>query len=160
MQSRWKSFMINPLWPNLSIWRDAWLFYFLKKIDDEFTFAMLDWLNGRSLLALKKDGFHHLIMICLFLLIGGRSGLVSKGRTFWPDAFSILQLPKKGGRVWPVPRLFWWNWPSIFIVCKLPTQLVPNPTKSLHINCQSCAFLKFVACIFPFCFWQVLHLCF
>ena len=51
-------------------------------VDDKFTFAMLDWLTGRSLLALKKDGFHHLMMTCLFLLIGPRSGLVSKGRIF------------------------------------------------------------------------------
>ena len=58
---------------------------------------MLDWLTGRSLLALKKDGFHHLMITCLFLLIGPRSGLVSKGRIFWQVAFSILALSNKGG---------------------------------------------------------------
>ena len=68
--------MINPVWRNLP------LFYSVKIVDDKFTFAMLDWLTGRSLLALKKDGFHHLMMTCLFLLIGPRSGLVSKGRIF------------------------------------------------------------------------------
>ena len=66
-------------------------------VDDKFTFAMLDWLTGRSLLALKRDGFHHLMMTCLFLLIGPRSGLVSKARIFWPGAFSILALSNKGG---------------------------------------------------------------
>ena len=123
----------NPVWRNLPIWKDVWLFYSLKNVDDKFTFAMLDWLTGRSLLALNKYGFHHLTMIRLFLLIGPRSGLVSKGRIFWPVAFSILALPNNGGR--GGMRFFWWNWPSIFIVCKLPSQLVPSLTWSclLHV---------------------------
>ena len=98
--SRRKSFMMNPVWPNLPIWMDAWLFYSVKNVDDKFTFAMLHWLTGRSLLALNKDGFHHLMMTCLFLLIGPRSGLVSKGRIFWPGPFSILALSNKGGGRW------------------------------------------------------------
>ena len=95
--SRRKSFMMNPVWRNLPIWKDTWLFYSVKNVDDEFTFAMLDWLTGRSLLALNKYGFHHLTMIRLFLLIGGRCGLVSKGRILRPGAFSILALSNKGG---------------------------------------------------------------